>query len=208
MDILSRIFSRLYVPRVNILMTVKTMNINVNIFIYLILFLSILYVKAFELLIFRKERKQNVRPYLSMVLATCFCIFFLVNILQMGPLVKFFKKDIRLFSGKPLHEKHMKITHGFTSVYARMSKEVLPGFHSAAFVSDIDIHKSPGMLIHRMLAYYLYPIDMRQMRKEPIDCMVLFHKKNAEEYIPDDFEILRVLDNKNIIAIKKEILAP
>ncbi len=89
--------------------------------------------------------------------------------------------------------------------FAQKTKLLAPGPRNAKFITDWDLNKSPFMFYHRVLAYFLYPIDIRNVRKEPIDTIVVFNKKNPLEVVPDNFEVLKVLGKKGLIAVKKDL---
>ena len=59
------------------------------------------------------------------------------------------------------------------------------------------------MIIHRILAYYLYPVDLRNIRREKAAYLIAFQKKNAKDHIPPDYTILTQLDDQTLIAVLK-----
>lgn len=67
----------------------------------------------------------------------------------------------------------------------------------------MNLEKDPGMLTHRMLAYFLYPIDIRKIHEEDLDTILIFAKHNAKESIPDGFHAVFVFDENHLIAVKK-----
>lgn len=88
-------------------------------------------------------------------------------------------------------------------LFAQFCHRNFPGKHKARFVTSLDMENdSATMSFHRRLAYYLYPIDIRQVSDRPQDCYVI---SNMPDYanVLKDIEKTFVLDESNILAIKK-----
>lgn len=73
---------------------------------------------------------------------------------------------------------------------------------TAELSTDLDLSRDPGMIMHRCLAFYLYPVDLRHVRAQEADTWIAFEKANAREHVPDGFKIIAELDSANLIAIK------
>ena len=93
---------------------------------------------------------------------------------------------------------------GITYQYAQVTKEILPGRHSAKLVTDMDMSQDPGMFNHRQLAYFLYPIDIRGFRGEPEDVLLVFEKENPCEAVPGDYRILTIFNSQNLLAVRSD----
>ena len=87
--------------------------------------------------------------------------------------------------------------------FAKYCQRLLPGQHSAKLITGLDTSRDPGMLIHRKLAYFLYPIDIRNIRKEPVDSLIIFAVKDATQLVPEDFQISGKYNESSLIAVKK-----
>ncbi len=85
---------------------------------------------------------------------------------------------------------------------AEFCKQLLPGPHKADFVTDMDMDHGPNMLLHRSLAFHLYPIDIRDVRQQRSDSWIAFNKANARAHIPEGFELLGALNDENVIAVR------
>ncbi len=73
---------------------------------------------------------------------------------------------------------------------------------SAEFVTDMDISHDPGMLEHRSLAFFLYPVDIRNIYDANRDAWIAYQKKNAAETVPEGYQIIYQYDERNLIAVK------
>ena len=117
--------------------------------------------------------------------------------------IKYFVFEHKHYAAKPIDEKYygiLKTVHD----YAVFCRRNLPGKHSAQFISDLDVSKDPGMSTHRAVAYYLYPIDIRNIRQEPKDSLVVFKKNNPVQSVPDDFRVIGMFGETNLLAVKQE----
>jgi len=89
--------------------------------------------------------------------------------------------------------------------FARFCQAHLPGKHKGKFITDLNINKEPAMLIHRVLAYYIYPIDIRDIHKtSQVDCLIIFESKNPYAHVPHDFVVKAVFDDHSLLAVRKE----
>jgi len=125
--------------------------------------------------------------------------------LQSFTYVNAFTKEYRGLRGKSLHERQLILNYGKVYQFARHARLLLKDHPSAQLITDMDITTDPGMYIRNFLAYHLYPVDMRNIRGEPVDNLIIFRKKNALQSVPEDFEILEQIDEENIIAVKKRV---
>lgn len=105
------------------------------------------------------------------------------------------------YHGKTIEKKRQPLLKEISRC-AQYYQEKLPGRHNAQFLSDLDISKDPGMFIHRALAYYLYPIDIRGIREGPKDSLIIFYKKEAGQHIPEGYKLIEQINEYNAVAIK------
>lgn len=106
------------------------------------------------------------------------------------------------YHGKTIEERRSPLLRKI-SLFAQYCQERLPGQHNARFLSDLDLSNDPGMFIHRALAYYLYPIDIRDIRKGDKDSLII-HKANAVQHIPEGYTLVGQWNEYAAVAIKSQ----
>jgi hypothetical protein len=140
-------------------------------------------------------------PILKQVAFTAFCILLIFQTSgQMGRFVSEYKS----VAAKPIKERYPPLLKD-PYAYALFCQEHLSGKHSADFISDMDVSRDPGMYVHRALVYFLYPIDIRNIRRKPADSLIIFEKNNPIQSVPDGFKIVGFFNGRNVFAIKQEI---
>jgi len=87
--------------------------------------------------------------------------------------------------------------------YPIMARQILPQGrrYTCQLMTDIDTYRDPGMLKHRMLSYFLYPVDLRQIRREPVNCVFAFQKEDAVHCVPGNYEIIKQWDDRHLLAV-------
>ncbi len=99
-------------------------------------------------------------------------------------------------------EETKKILFGWTYSFAKDAKEKWPGYHRVELQSDLDFSLPEPMTIHRQLAYFLYPIDIRVHPKDrPTEGILFLEKKVIPENLASEDMI--VFYGKNLFLIKK-----
>lgn len=180
-----QLYFNFYAPHVNAMRPPHIAGINLYFFIGGAFVLGFIILYLAKLFLVKKPRasKQSVfSDILSLMLAG----YTLVIAAQTVSFLRFTQKEIHAFSGKSLYEKNKDLVGGLAFKLAEYCKKNLPGHHSSEFVTDQDITKPLEMTRHRQLAYYLYPIDIRNIRGEPHDSSLEFIKKNADSSEPFD----------------------
>lgn len=192
----------LYRPNHNIFIAKHVAGINFYTYIYSALtcamILSFLYHKIYPF----KTVHNTKTPIKIHLLPLTLTLFVCVTILNTTNFLEHAANELRIYSNKSLHEKNRDIIGGPAYELAQYCKFYLPGYHSTQIITDMDMSVDPGMLRHRQLAYYLYPIDIRGIRGEAPDSVFIFLKDNAINYIPKGYRLLHALDSRNIIAVK------
>ena len=125
----------------------------------------------------------------------------------MAQTISFLNAAIRTFSCNSAQSTDEVYTKTLGGVYLlpKHTKSLLPGYHRAKLITDLDMTKDPGALYQRELSYFLYPIDIRNIySKKPFDTVLIFFKENVENHIPDGYQLHHIFNDKNIIAIKKD----
>ena len=115
--------------------------------------------------------------------------------------IKFLKNDFRDFYGKQTAEK-LQTYYGIFYDFPQKVREVLPENSKAKFVTDYEGEED--MQARMVLAYFLYPIDIKDIRKGPVNAYLIFNKDKALTHVPAGFEVIRQLDDRTLIAVKKD----
>jgi hypothetical protein len=130
-----------------------------------------------------------------------------VLILQTSQQMLLFKYMVHKDRGRT-REELIEYIFEDTYRFAKYCKSILPGYHTADFFSDLN--QDPprdAMTAQRRLAYFLYPqIDVRVSRQQPRDCLVLFYVKDAQKYVPPDYEIIGSYKKICHLAVRKDLL--
>lgn len=188
-----------YVLHHNLVPPCLAFKLNFNTYIYVILFFSINL--SF---IFQKFITKNIGiTFQQFVFSIVSVLFFLVSLNQLYNFKYYYKFENELFGNKSIEEKNANLYDGIAYQYSRFCHANIQGHRNAQLITDADLSREPGMLAHRMLAYYLYPIDIREVRKKEPDYLLFFMKKNAKEHIPHNFEVIATLNKDNLVARRK-----
>lgn len=199
------IIGDLYKPHHNIFFAPYISGINFYALIYLIFLSSMPLLHLINKIHRRKTGSDAITSIHSTALPLVFTLFFLFTILQTIGLVNDAQKEFRIYAGKSIEEKYVAITGKQIYLFVRYCRQTLPGFHNARLLTDMDLSKDPGMITHRVLAYFLYPIDIRNIRNGPVDSLILFANRNAIANVPEDFEIRGIFDQSSVVAVKRNI---
>ena len=108
-------------------------------------------------------------------------------------------------SNQANHSK-MSDLFGWTYVYAHQVRALLPGPHSGRLITDFQIESNENnhMSVYRDLCFFLYPIDIRGVRGGETDCLIIFEKEGAEEFVPPGYRVIQKFDSRNIVAVKEK----
>jgi len=134
--------------------------------------------------------------------ALSWVLFLCVTLLQCVGMTFVFSKGIQRFAGKSLDERE-RLFFGDILDFSQSSLALLPAGCGATLVTDLDLSRDLGMTVQRALGFMLYPIDIRGVKGSPEECLVLFGKENALEFIPSDYQVLLEYSSRDILAIKK-----
>src|SRR5262249_25899227 len=99
--------------------------------------------------------------------------------------------------------KRGEILFGDAYVFTKESHKAFSGACRGQLITDIDI-KTSGATEHRILAYLLYPINIRFDDKISRECLVYYKKSGAPALVPVDFKIVYQFDDQNLLAVKNE----
>ena len=146
-------------------------------------------------------RRFQQRPPASKLLLVFVSMLILQTVLQSVSLLGFFGGYWGPYIGKSLLQKN-EILHGKRYRFAAVVQKVLPGYHRAEFLTDMDMSHDPGMFYHRVLAYHLYPIDIRGIHDAEPDTLVIYNHKNAETLVNPPYRIVEKFDPRHLVAVK------
>lgn len=197
------LLNEFYKPHHNISLPPYIAGTNAYALMYFIFFLSLLPLHLIRRLCGKRRDAQVDSPIFATALHTTFALFCLLAALQTISQINYARVEFRTFAGKSGDEKNAAIAGEKLYSFIQYCRKILPGAHNARFLMDMDLSNDPGMITHRMLAYYLYPIDIRGVRSGPIDSLIIFAKKDAVAGVPDDFKIIGTFDPSSVIAVKK-----
>lgn len=128
-------------------------------------------------------------------------VLVMVNMMQLLSINMYWRNLAGMFSGS---EKYARSPLARPKRVAQAYREALRDQPlSGIFASDMNINEDPGMLEHRSLAFFLYPIDIRNVYDQEQTVWVAYELEAAADKVPDGFEILHQLDDRNLIAVRK-----
>jgi len=195
---IKKLLTTLYRPHYNHCFAGTLEGNNIFLYIYGIIIITSACVFCLRKKLFRPQFPIPVSSILKYVTCSVFCI---VLTLQTVNQAIYFAFERQKYSQKSTGEK-LPTQLSILSDSAAYFQSILPGKHSADFISDLDISRDPGMLIYSAFAYYLYPIDIRDIRREPKDILIVLEKNDPLKSIPDDYIIIGNIDQKYFLARK------
>ena len=202
--VLSLIFSNLFPEPYETGFYGKELYIYEMIYIVILLSiaLSIIIARVFETLSKWGASKRKIcythNPFCLLII-----VFIGVTLIQVTQHYIYFVFQYHRYYGKTLAQKEA-LLFGDPYTFAMNCKKYLRGYHAATLITDMDIKRPREMTIHRRLAYFLWPINIREHRKgERVDCLVVFSKKDAMNSIPEDYVVQYKFDENNILAVKR-----
>ncbi len=162
-----------YRPHANIFYSAPIFGIHTYSYLYVILAAGVLIVKFLSDMFLEFFGKVSIS---RIILNVSVALFICVMALQITAHFSYFQREWRLFDGKTIEQKNAIIS-GEVYSFANFCKKHIEQDASVELVTDLDLSRDPGMLNHRQLAYYLYPIDLRGIRKKENKYQILFNKK-------------------------------
>jgi hypothetical protein len=174
-------------------------DMNAIFFFYGIIFFSALTIRV---LCLRGEGAQRNSDFSQIFKYTTIIVFCLLMTLQTASHISSFLSEYKAFANKPLMERYPPPIKRLKE-YASFVREILPGAQSAAFATDMDISRDPGMFYHRAFAYYLYPVDIRNIRGLETDYLIVLHTGENALQVPPNYQILGSVDGECFVATKQ-----
>ncbi len=201
---LQEVTKQFYFPSQNIINPGHIFNTNIYTHIYRIFFIVAVTLSFLNLAVKNCIGESPIKiRQIPLLIMTVFFIgittFQMTNISQ-----KFLMREKIISTKKKLTEKYRVMINPKVVSFCQFVQKKITEPRSAKFITDLNTAQDPGMLMHRQIAYFLYPIDIRGIRSEPVDVLILFEKKAAKNYVPEDFETVYSMNNNNLVAIKEK----
>lgn len=197
---LKELTTNFYLPSINIFLPGEIAGILWPILFYVVFSLSFIITYLLEKSgVIKYPRPAFRQKIITVTMAALFC----QTALQSLNLAKYCRTSTKIFAGKASGEKYLSLVKEEPYQYATIARQALPGIHRAELITDMNLTCDPGVTTHRVLAYFLFPIDIRNIYDGPKDTLVMFNKKNARAHVPADYKIIKIFDDANLIATKK-----
>lgn len=188
----------------NIMLYGEFNHIPLPIFIYLaVLISSIILLLLNRILHANKPENYSLDSFRSCFLFSALVAFTFLISIQTISITNAWIRYLERFSQKTEIEKFSGAETQKSLIMAEFCKNLVSGRHKAIFTTDLDITQDPGMILHRSLAFYLYPIDIRGIHQDEPDLWIAFDKREAVKYLPEGYTVIGILNDRNLIAKKK-----
>ena len=183
-----------YYPNHNIFGLGRIHHVSVYIFFYLLVIAAILVMLLINLVISKKFSS-------SFVGLMAFVVFGVVLVFQTINQGFYISYEMKRFAGKTTSEKKSKL-FGYSYYFAVFCRQHLKGRYQGKLITDFDVMQT---LEPYILAYHLYPVvDLLLVKDHPKNCLIFFNKRNAGQYVPENYKILAVFDENSLVAVKKD----
>lgn len=205
-ELVTRFKNNLYFPNHNLCGMGQIADENTLILFCQFLLLTILTTVVCHIFFFNAKSSQKLILSSQIVTMVSMIGFVLFATTQQIHRYEYFRNEETCFRAKTLDEKSL-LLFGEIYEFSKACQKILPGRHQGELMTDLDLSKDPYMAWSRLLAYHLYPqVSLRLKNQSPKDCLILFYKKDALKYIPEDYKVLIASkDNNFILAIKNPI---
>jgi hypothetical protein len=197
--LLNLFFFELYRPQVNSFWPPVLFGQNLQFLFYLIIFMTS---AGIYLAGRRKGSVLGKINFRQIILTATLIMFTLVTAMQTMGLLSFFYVW-KASQAQATEVEHYRLVNKDAYDFAMICRQALPGRHKAKFISGLDLQEMNSMLVHRILAYFLYPIDIREIFPGDNDCLIVFQEENPLIAVPKDYRVIKIYNGKNLIAVKK-----
>jgi len=165
---------------------------GLHLYFYLSFFLLLFIIVGLVFLTcIKKLTYSNIRKGLYVLILGIAFILMNINVYFLYELVRFVSEDNQKSDGPN------KLIGAFyrTQKIADQIKKVIPNACNAELITDIDVGQDPGAYNLRVLAYHLYPIDIRQVRSKDPECFIYIDKAEWLQLIPNGYSAVRFSEN-------------
>lgn len=132
---------------------------------------------------------------------TIYFLLILMTFLQIKDQINYSFNEYSFYKDLPHASRYYEINASAANL-AKQCRVHLPGKLNSSFKTDLDLNADPGMFFQRALAYYLYPIDIKDIRQEPKDSLIVI-KTNPQSELSNDWQLLATINDQTLIAIRK-----
>lgn len=181
---------------------------KINIYWYGLALFCLILSLIFRYLLFKpKTEKTKRKP--SIVLCIGLCLFLSVLSLQFVKITKIFQGEYKAFHGLQEEQKKFSLYKqyhplmGHSYQFAQNCTKHLPGQHYGQLISPLDVRRDRDLTFYTILAYYLYPIDIKVDKKHPRDCFIVFLEKNPRLKLPEGAKVIFTYNQSSLLAIKE-----
>jgi hypothetical protein len=108
---------------------------------------------------------------------------------------------IATFAGKPDTVRDQRM-YGDPYLFARKVRQAFPRGCSAVLLTDLDAADDFVLFEEGALSYFLYPVDTGKDSSKPEKCLVVFKKKNAMTFVPENYRVLVKDGTDSLFAVK------
>jgi hypothetical protein len=172
---------------------------NVNYYFYTAVILTVFVVLGFKKFMNVEFGSLDVK---DIILITVFIAFLFLVFFHVVSRARYWVRFKKIYYGRSVHDKYSFMVDDIYH-FANMARRSLPGKHKAQFITGMDISKDPGMAKKRVLRYFLYPIQISTAgESEENDCVLIFSKKDALQYVPEGYKVIEIFDEDSLIAVK------
>jgi hypothetical protein len=200
-DSLRRIVRSIHRPNVNICSTGTFASFYFNQVIYCLWDFAVVMVILWGCL--RKRMSFREMGH-SVFRAVSIAVFVMFTLMQTSGMVLHGVEQNKVFYHLSDQQAKQRLWYGDIALFAEQIRGALPGKHNAQLVTGLDFHNnSENMFEQRKLAYFLYPIDIRDIRLGDKDVIVVLHKENPEQYVPSGYEIMVRRGDDSLAAVKR-----
>ncbi len=189
-----------YQPTHNFMITGHFNGINIYSFIYGLIFILLAGLIVINILLKRPRTAHTTQrtPFFIIL-----CVFIFVTILQTSDQILKTYAAHQYFGQTKMSERYYyKETERIKHI-TRVIRQYLPKQCGTQLITDRSLTQDPDLYMTRLLAYFLYPIDMRGMRDKPQDYLIVFDKQNPQDALGADFKIIRQIDQHNLITVRQ-----
>jgi len=172
--------------------------ININHFFYIIIILCAWFSVLLSRMLSKDSNVKNFKKIFAVAALACFVVSLSS---QTSALFNLWLRRRAIYDGLTLEQRLHKL-HTIFYEYAQECKRVLPGYHKATLITDMNMDEDPGMYYNRVLSYLLFPIDIINFRQGPQECLVIFDKENPRAFVPPHYRIIFYYGDKCLLAVK------
>lgn len=177
---------------VNFILHIPFLSLTPQIIFYWASFMIALLVIVYHLIrCLYSDKRFDVRFLLDDIFRSVCGLLVLGLVIQTAVHVNLAKNLYMQNIDRPVEQRYIA-TFQDVHLFAQFCKLHIDPQKTVAYTTDLDLDNDPGQFLHRLSAYFLYPIDMRNirgMRDGDADYIICFIKKYEPENIPEGYRL-------------------